>query len=554
MNNNIESITKKETDYSTHLRSDFSEVWKNLKNCTERGISVCNDSGECWEYSSYADMYKKAGRLAGILRQCGISAGDQVMICSKTTPSVLSLLTALFWVGAVPVPVPPKDYLTDNTGFEHHIKNILPFFSFYICDENEKDEITSLSAHTEKPLTLISFSELEEKESLFSGSIPEHLCVKEDDVALIQYTSASSRNPKGLLLSYKNLFTGIYDMFDRLEVNPKTLKAANCLPLYSHIGLIGYFLGSLIMQSKLFLLSPLSVEKEPFKFLSHLSEKGIEITTLPNSALDVMVKEYDMNKTYYFNLHTLKWLGLGMEPVKVDTIQQIEKLLGNHGLNRGVVSPCYGTAEATLGVSLSSPFMGYEIMTIDGRDYASTGQKCENMEIKIKKKANKQYGCILIKGDSVAANALIDGKVTYILDKDGYYNTRDIGMFVNDTTVLMGREDDIFVFNGESFFCQEIEDIITECRSYGKLRAVCFPALMKKSTGFTSELIIMYDINRLIHTCKEEFEEEIRKQIIRNTGIRVLRMIHVPRMRIPLTPSGKIMRREMRKLYVEQES
>ena len=546
------SLTKQDNQVFINQFHDFNLIWGAIESCDTRGIYYYNENDQKMEYSSFTEIYKMAGKLAGILKEKGITKGDKVMACSKTSLKLVYLWLAHIWIGAVIVPMPPKEALFGKDSFRNRISNILPNFKYYICEDNEKTEIQDTCREILVEINFITYSELFQEMEDSNIKIPYRETPGNDDLAFIQYTSGSTNRPKGVMIRFQNLFANLNDLWKRTDLNPKTSKLASWLPLYHDMGLVGYFLGALLTQTELILESSMQFAKRPLQFLSFIGKYKIEVCSMPNFAIEWILRRYDPDQSYDFDLSSLKWIGIGAEPINLKNLEEFESAFSRYRLRKGVVSPCYGLAEATLAVSIEKPLESYKKFKMNNFEYPTAGTLLDSVQVKIEKhKAKDAYGVIKIKGTNVAKEALIDGRMTSLLDKDGYYNTKDIGLFLDGKLIVLGRSDDMFIINGENFFPYEVESAVKSLKFVSRNRVVCFNIPASQSESGKAELIVLYEIRKLSEVDTEAMNSEINHAIFQNTGLKADKIIGVNPKTIQVTSSGKIQRNLMRTKYLE---
>lgn len=273
---------------------------------------------------------------------------------------------------------------------------------------------------------------------------------------------------------------------------------------------------------------------------------------MPNFALEWIMRRYSPKRDYEFSLESLRWICIGAEPINVDTLKTFEEIFREYGLQQGAVCPCYGLAEGTVGVSITRPLGGYKVNTRHGYAAPTVGRILPNVDVKIASEDNDTgYGHILIKGDSVATHALINGRKQKIVDESGYYDTRDIGYFENNNLVISGRSDDMFIVNGENYFPYEVENMVRSTGYAFRNRAVCFDIPAGASAASSREIVILYESKKMPEDEKNRIHSKIEQQVRSNTGLPIAKIVDVPPKSIPVTPSGKLRRRNARKRYLE---
>lgn len=528
---------------------DFSAVWDALARCRDRGIHIFDDNTRVLVYRSYRDVLDEAGRLAATLAHHGVSRGHRVLLCAATQPNFPSLWLALVWLGATPVPVPPRAALVGQYTFRERLRGIIRFFPFYLCEDDERDEILGIAAETAAPTRIVVFSELY-RNSVTPLQFPERVSPTAADLAFVQFTSGSTKAPKGILVTYGNLFANVHDIWSRLRNDPETERFITWLPLYHDMGLVGKFLGCLLTQTELVMMSPQAFAKRPLNFLSMIGEYRTSVCSMPNFALEWILRRLSASADHDYSLGSMKWIGVGAEPVNPATLERFERTLRAHGLREGVLSPCYGLAEATLGVSISPPGEGYDLYAHDGRRYPTVGRLLTGMEVRVSPQAgHTAFGRILIRGESVARQALVGEEVVDLLDQDGYYDTKDIGGFAGSHLVVLGRADEMFIVNGENYFPYDIESVVRTVAGVLRNRVVCF--YVASGAHRTGEIVILYESRPLSLAEEDKLNSEIERQVRGHMGLPAVTVRGVPPKTIPVTPSGKIQRLRARQLYLD---
>ena len=374
-----------------------------------------------------------------------------------------------------------------------------------------------------------------------------------DDAAYVQFSSGSTGTPKGLIISYRNLLNNIRAIMCRLEIDPETSCVGNWMPLYHDMGFVGYFLLALFSQTNLVLVSTFFFLKRMFDFLRMIDTYHINYCSMTNSMLGVILQRYSEEKCRGLRLDPLRWMGTGAEPIHIPTVRQFQKTFKQYGLRENVVSPCYGLAEATLGVSMSKPLEKFDACELDGYDYPTVGQPLKGVDVILQKDGtlSGDRGIIKIKGDFVVEYSLVAGKKVKITDDEGYYNTNDVGCFLDGKLIATGRIDTMFIVGGENFFPFEVESVLLKSGLLPRPAAVCIPIPAVLSREHRVELVVVYEVNKITDEEKAELDENLKKTVLRETGLQIDEFIAGKRGEISYTTSGKIRYNEMRERYLK---
>lgn len=539
-------------DAQARKLGSVAELWAGLADCTARGVYVYEQEAGQPVYRPYAELFLEARRLAGELANHGIGYGDQVLICAATNAAFSALWLALMWRGATPVPMPPRAALIGQYSFKERLAGILPHFRHYLCAADEIDEIAATAAECGSAVKILSFADILRSTLPDAASTPA-ATPPLDAAAFIQFTSGSTRAPKGIVVTYRNLFANVFEISSRLAYVPAHDRLISWLPLYHDMGLVGKFLSAIINRMDLILFPPQAFAKRPLRFLELIGMHQAQVCSMPNFALEWILRRLNnaASRDSEFSLASLKWFGVGAEPVLPHTLRAFDRAMRAYGLRDGVLSPCYGLAEATLAVAIDAPGTHYTFRDYDGRSYPSAGCVLDGIDVAIGFESQPtDVGRVRIRGDSIAQQALIDGKLQPLLDEAGYYDTKDIGELVDNRLFILGRADEMFIVNGENRFPYDIESAVRGVDGVLRNRVVCFHVALDVEAP-AHGVVVLYESRPLPAPELERLRREIELAVRRRTGVELGIVVAVAPKSIPVTPSGKLQRLRARKLYVE---
>lgn len=534
---------------------DFDIIWKNLENCHSRGFHIYDDQTNRMVYYPYSEIYTKAGLCAAGLQKRGIKKGDYVLLSAQTDIRFAIVWVALIWLGAIPATLPPRTAFLAREIYLHRIKEIVSFFENYICYENEISYVEEICASRQHEMNLIVIQDLcAEIEDNRNGPAVRNN-PSYDDAAFVQFTSGSMSVPKGIIITFRNILNNLWAIFTRLDINPEKVCIGSWLPLFHDMGLVGNFLLGLFTQSTLVMVSHIFFIKRVFDFLRMISTYNIGFCCMTNTVMEIILHRFREDRCKDVRLDTLKWLGVGAEPINITTLERFQALFREYGLKENVISPCYGLAESALAVSIAKPYEGYTVNTINGHSYPTSGPVIEGTSVLLVKDENYDGpgGIIKIKGNSVSTYSLVNGKKIKRTDEAGYYDTQDLGYFDADKLVILGRADTMFIVHGENFFSHEIESLLIDSRLLQRPNVICIALSPPQSSTNTTELIVVYEVNRITRDEKRKLDEELAKIIMKNTGLQIDKFIAARRGTILYTTSGKIQYNAMKKLYIRGE-
>ncbi len=192
--------------------------------------------------------------------------------------------------------------------------------------------------------------------SLSSGMTARRIAIMRDAsaTALIQYTSGSTGDPKGVVLSHENLLANIRAIGRSINASSADVLVS-WLPLYHDMGLIGAWLGSLYFGASFYVMSPLSFLARPQSWLWAMHRFRATISAAPNFAFERCVDKIDDANLAGLDLSSLRYFANGAEPVSVQTLQRFCEKFGRYGFHRDAMAPVYGLAENAVSLTLPPP-------------------------------------------------------------------------------------------------------------------------------------------------------------------------------------------------------
>jgi acyl-CoA synthetase (AMP-forming)/AMP-acid ligase II len=401
--------------------------------------------------------------------------------------------------------------------------------------------------------------------------------------ALLQYTSGSTGNPKGVILSHANLISNSHVLDIRLGASGRHI-GFSWLPPYHDMGLMGALLLSVYSGFTLVIMSPAHFIQRPFRWLKALSTYKVTTSVSPNFALDLCVDAVTDEEIAELDLSNLKLLFCGAEPVRQATLDRFSEKFKSTGFSSSAFVPCYGLAEATLFISgkpdrnakpkflvldqaslalgVAQPASSKSDQTIA---VVSCGTVATNHKMAIvdpdtlKPLPPGVVGEIWFKGDSVAQgylnqpassteifNALIEGN-----PEDGsYLRTGDLGFIFDDELYVTGRIKDVIIFAGRNLYPQDIEASAQASHPAIRTNGV---AAFSVNRDDTEKLVVVAEITRSAKLTSEDLEnveDAIVATVNRSHGVSPFAVHLAPVSTIPLTTSGKVRRSACREAFI----
>src|ERR1700681_3573918 len=290
----------------------------------------------------------------------GVSAGSRVALMLPTSRAFFVSYAGILLAGAIPVPIYPpfradriEEYAARQTAILNNagVMLLLTFRRAEAVAKLLKPRVASLTAVADAEKLI----EAADKAPLPSpGARPLHLSGmrirKGSDIALLQYTSGSTGDPKGVMLTHANLLANMRAIAQATQLGPEDV-GISWLPLYHDMGLIGAWLTLLMHGVPLVVMSPLAFLTRPERWLHAMSKHRGTITAAPNFAYELCVRKISDKALEGVDLSSMRVMMNGAEPVNPETLERFANRFTKYGFRREAMLPVYGLAEASLGVT-----------------------------------------------------------------------------------------------------------------------------------------------------------------------------------------------------------
>jgi acyl-CoA synthetase (AMP-forming)/AMP-acid ligase II/acyl carrier protein len=520
---------------------------------------------------SFSDLWDAALALLGSLQQRGMQPGDELIIFSTSNKSFVIAFWAAILGGIVPVPV------AVGISDEHKLKlfrilsqleNVTLFTEMdllqRLLDFAKERELADITQLLETHAVLMSDVE--------PGAHGELHAETADDPVFIQYSSGSTSDPKGVVLTHRNLCINIRAIVEGADWREDD-QALSWMPLTHDMGLIGYHLSVLAAGMNHAVMDTSVFVRRPLLWMSKASELRATQLCSPNFGYKHFLKLFVRKGLPDIDLSSVKRILNGAEPISWDLCEEFLTALAPYGLKRNTMLPVYGLAEATVGVSFSEPGpeygrvimdrhslqIGETFRPVDEADsdavsFVTVGKAIRDVDIRIADDNDAELspghiGHIQLHGGSMAERIYGDPEATAeLFTEDGWLRTGDCGVVVDDKLVITGRQKDIIIINGQNYYPHDIEEIVARIDGLDLNKVVVAGATPKG--GQTEELVafILYrqDLDKF-----RPLIDAVRDVVGEQTGIAVDTVIPVPR--IPKTTSGKVQRGKLLESYFDGE-
>ncbi|MFS4448468.1 amino acid adenylation domain-containing protein [Maribacter sp. 2307UL18-2] len=434
------------------------------------------------EFLSYAGLYESALSILAFMQKRGIEPKSEIIIQLENNKDFLIVFWACILGGIIPIPV------TVGLNNEHYTKlfNIWKIltnpFIFGTKTNLEKVKKFAFNNGLEKSFIGMENGFLQFNEITSSDKYPCLYEANEDDLAFVQFSSGSTGEPKGVMLTHKNLITNLHDISKSANYSIQD-KMLSWMPLTHDMGLIGFHLNPLYIGMDQYLMPSNLFIRRPSLWLDKVSEHKASVICSPNFGYHYLLKHRNDSSEKNLNLSSVRVLYNGAEPISTKLCKEFTTTFKQFGLKEKSLRPVYGLAEASLAVCMSKlgkPIksihldrnqlsVGDEIQALplneSGVSFVNVGSCIENCNVRITNNYDIEcpkevIGNIQIKGDNVTSGYYNDmNKTKDVFSKDGWLKTGDLGFVQKNSLYITGRAKDIIFKNGQNLYSHDIERV-----------------------------------------------------------------------------------------------
>lgn len=558
---------------------DYVEHWAGVQpdKCLYNFMDQDGKEKESYTFLAFNERTRHlAAHLAGLN---GLVKGDRVML---VYPPGLELLVAFFAcarIGMIPVPIYPPTPMSFDVGIAK--------LAFISDDCGARTALTTRSFYRSYQMLLAKqrFSSLWLSSSILPqlewittddvrGVAPDSFTNDTGEILFLQYTSGSTSDPKGVIVTHENVIHNCNSTLDHVPVG------VSWLPQYHDMGLIGYYLFPPISGGTTYGFSPLTFLKRPDLWLQTISRVRATCTSSPNFGYEYCLRDdkLPLDKIAGVDLSSLRVMMNAAEPVRAETFTRFFERFAPFGLRSESYVVAYGLAENTLAVTLH----GRQILTVNKTQIqhrslhiengqpqnnnqlciVSCGMPLEGVKVRIVDPESgaalleERIGEIWIAGPSRGrgywnrlelSSAVFGGKVTNdAADNNTYLRTGDLGFYYEGEVFVCGRIKDLIIIHGVNYYPQDIEIIVESSSS--KIRKGGVAAFDMDEGGET--LVVVAEVKR---ADKMPDPLEIARALRTQYYVEPQTLVFVPHGAIAKTTSGKIARRRTRERWLSGE-
>jgi fatty-acyl-CoA synthase len=502
-----------------------------------------------------ARIRERALSIAADLRSRGVRKGDRVALVLPTCPEFVECFFGALCAGAIPVPLYPPVRLGRLDEYHRKTAAMLRAVdaTVVVTDERIRRFLGVAVGISAPRLGCLTASSL-------GGHNSIDIEVATDDVALIQFSSGTTHDPKPVALTHANLLSNLaaIDRYLEDDVAAKPV-GVTWLPLYHDMGLIGNLLSAFYVPATLVLLPPELFVAVPAAWLRAVSRHRGTVSAAPNFAFGLCLDRIRDEELEDVDLSSWRVILNGAEAVTAGVQRRFNKRFARWGLRPSALTPCYGMAEASLGVTFKPAGTLFHSLGVDadklaldgvvapgGKELVSVGLPLSGVQVEIRDAAGMslppgRVGHVFLRGPSVMMGYFGRTDLTDQAIHHGWLDSGDLGFTHDGELYVCGRHKDVVVVRGANHAPEEFEAAL---EGLAGVRTGCAVAVGFVPAGEDGEALAM-----LVETTTDassNLADEVASRVQERTRIRPAHVELLPPGTLPRTSSGKLRRREAR--------
>ena len=569
----------------------------------ETGFNFFTSRGDLQTVLPYTALRDDAAQLARGLVGAGLPRGARVVLVADTSPDFMRYFFACQYAGLIPVPLPLPVNLGGRDSYLRQLRRMTERAGarMAVAPAALVDYLREGLAGLDVPLVgaHADFDDLPATGDLRPFG--------PDDACYIQYSSGSTRLPRGVAISQRAATANCSAIIRHGLAVRRGDRCTSWLPLYHDMGLVGFCLAPILSQLSVDYIPTSDFARRPLSWLKVLSSTGGTLSFSPSFGYDLCVRRAAKMPLDDIDLSSWRVAGIGGDMIRADVLSQFADTFAETGFRATSFLASYGMAESTLAVSFAELDAGIRtdrtararvearkrngianghhgrnghrhgngIEIVNGganghanghangavnghrreRAYVVCGRPLAGHRVEVRgadgsRLPDRQIGRIFVQGPSVMAGYFDDPKGTAeVLDGDGWLNTGDMGYLIDGDLVVTGRSKDLIILNGRNIWPQDVEWAVEQLPTVRTGDVAAFSL----ADDLVGEAVIVAVQCRVIDPeARRALQREISAVVRVSAGVDC-NVVLVPPHGLPHTSSGKLSRTQARANYLAGE-
>ncbi len=515
---------------------------------------------------SWAQLHDEARAMAANLQSHGIERGDHVALLGPTTADLVTATQAIWLCGATLVMLPLPMRLASLEEFAKETKGrIANAGCVAVLVDPDLAPFVEITPEDPPLHSIVDLLPAPGRPTADDFIRPDY---HEDDLFVLQFTSGSTSEPKGVMLPNHTVAANLDAILEAGEVDGDDDVMVSWLPLYHDMGLVGFLILPMSAGLDLVLGAPQDFLASPGRWMQWLSEYGGTATAGPNFSY-VLATRALRRSPETLDLSRLRIALNGAEPVDPASVRAFVEAGERHGMRPGAVFPAFGMAEVAIAGCFPVPLTGLAVDVIDGdrleqdrlavpvdtdhtnaRELVKLGTPVPGLSFRIVRPgmtevlAEREVGELQIAGTSVTPGYYQHAEANAELFDGEWLRTGDLAYLVDHQMVMCGRIKDVIIVGGRNVYPQDIERNVGEIEGVraGNVIAFGVPGRQGKEA-----VVVVAETKVESH---DELRSSIGSSVIDAVGVPCRDVVLVRAGSLPKTSSGKLQRAHCKQQYL----
>jgi len=544
-------------------RADFTTLTEGLDYAARgaAGFNFYSARGELKHVLSYRDLREQARDLAQKLARLGLERGERMVLVADTDPAFCIAFMATQYAGLLPVPVAVPTSLGGKAAYIEQLRHQIEGCGAALAWA--PDELLPFLREAVEGLPLAMIGGSGDYAALPGGGA-ELRPFAENEQSYLQYSSGSTRFPKGIDIPQRVLMANAYAIGNHGLAVRGGDRCASWLPFYHDMGLVGFMLTPLLNQLSVDYMATRDFARRSLTWLQLISQNRGTCAYSPSFGYDLCVRRLRDGTGFSADLSCWRAAGIGGDMVQHATLRRFSDAFAPFGFREVAFVPSYGMAETTLAMTFAPLETTYTVDYVSraalerdraepetpgaaARCFVACGPALPGHEIEVRDASGnplpeRRIGRVFFRGPSVMSGYYGQPELTReTLSPDGWLDTGDLGYLLDGEIVITGRAKDLIILNGRNIWPQDLEWAAED--GVGELRRGDVAAISVENAAEedAERIVILVQCRTTDPEARAKLAREVAAVLQQAMAVEAT-VVLVPPHGLPQTSSGKLSR------------
>jgi fatty-acyl-CoA synthase len=535
-----------------------------VERAAARGTGITFVVGGVEDAVSWGELHEQAKAYAAALQGRGVRPGDHVALLSPTTRPLVTAIQGTWLAGAAIVVLPLPMRLSSIEEFVTQTRRRIRHADARLVVVDPELAAFVMPEPGDPPM--VAFDDLAAGDPARWVRPPDDT----DRLAILQFTSGSTSDPKGVMLPDRVLCANLDAVAEAAGLDPDDDVLVSWLPLYHDMGLVGLLTLPMSTGARLVLGAPQDFTAKPARWMEWVSTYGGTATAGPNFSWVLATRALDRSEP--LDLSRLRVALNGAEPIDPDQVEAFVAAGRRHGLRPEAVFPAFGMAEVAIGGTFPAPLSGMKTDCVDRRvleteRYAAPsdpgaegsrrlpllGRPVPGLEIRIVDPdtgaplREREVGELEIRGTSVTPGYYRRPDANAELFHDGWLRTGDLSYLLDGQLVMCGRIKDVIIVGGRNLFPEDVERAVGHLEGVRAGNVIAFGVEGDRGR----ESLVLVAESRAADDDLAAVRRLVADRVRDAVGVPAKDIVLVAPGTLPKTSSGKLQRSLCKRYYLD---